>query len=129
MNIEKISIGKNPPHQVNVIIEVPMNADPVKYETDKDSGAIFVDRFIGTAMYYPCNYGFIPHTLSEDGDPADVLVVSDFPIIYYPWGLHSAAIRFKNSLQENAKIHVFSEDIIESSHNGIVAWEKRKIKL
>ncbi len=81
MNIEKISIGKNPPHQVNVIIEVPMNADPVKYEADKDSGAIFVDRFIGTAMYYPCNYGFIPHTLSEDGDPADVLVVSDFPII------------------------------------------------
>jgi inorganic pyrophosphatase len=81
MNIEKISVGKNPPHQVNVIIEVPMNADPVKYETDKDSGAIFVDRFIGTAMYYPCNYGFIPHTLSEDGDPADVLVVSDFPII------------------------------------------------
>ena len=81
MNIEKISVGKNPPHQVNVIIEVPMNADPVKYEADKDSGAIFVDRFIGTAMYYPCNYGFIPHTLSEDGDPADVLVVSDFPII------------------------------------------------
>lgn len=81
MNIEKISIGKNPPHEVNVIIEVPMNADPVKYEMDKESGAIFVDRFIATPMYYPCNYGFIPHTLSQDGDPADVLVISDYPII------------------------------------------------
>lgn len=81
MNIEKISAGKDVPNQVNVIIEVPMNSDPVKYETDKDSGAIFVDRFIATPMYYPCNYGFIPHTLSDDGDPVDVLVVSDFPII------------------------------------------------
>jgi pyrroline-5-carboxylate reductase len=81
MNIDKISIGKDAPNQVNVIIEVPMNADPVKYEMDKESGAIFVDRFIATPMYYPCNYGFIPHTLSEDGDPADVLVISDFAIV------------------------------------------------
>lgn len=82
MNISKISIGKNAPHQVNAIIEVSMNSsDPVKYEMDKESGAIFVDRFIATPMYYPCNYGFIPHTLSDDGDPCDVLVVSDFPVI------------------------------------------------
>ena len=81
MNIEKISAGKDQPNIVNVVIEVPMNSDPVKYELDKDSGAIFVDRFIATPMYYPCNYGFIPNTLSLDGDPADVLVVSDFPII------------------------------------------------
>jgi inorganic pyrophosphatase len=82
MNIEKISIGKDVPNQVNVIIEVPMNsADPVKYEMDKESGAIFVDRFIATPMYYPCNYGFVPHTLSDDGDPVDVLVISDFPVI------------------------------------------------
>jgi inorganic pyrophosphatase len=81
MNIDKISIGKDCPNYVNVIIEVPMNADPVKYEMDKESGAIMVDRFIATPMYYPCNYGFIPHTLSLDGDPADVLVVSDYPII------------------------------------------------
>jgi inorganic pyrophosphatase len=81
MKIEKISIGKDAPNQVNVIIEVPMNADPVKYEMDKDSGAIFVDRFIATPMYYPCNYGFIPHTLSDDGDPCDVLVISDFPVV------------------------------------------------
>ena len=81
MNIDKISLGSDAPNYVNVIIEVPMNADPVKYEMDKESGAIFVDRFIATPMYYPCNYGFIPHTLSQDGDPADVLVISDCPII------------------------------------------------
>ncbi len=81
MNIEKIAVGKDAPNYVNVIIEVPMNADPVKYEMDKDSGAIFVDRFVATPMYYPCNYGFIPHTLSDDGDPCDVLVVSDFPVV------------------------------------------------
>lgn len=81
MNIDKISIGKDAPNYVNVIIEVPMNADPVKYEMDKDSGAIFVDRFIATPMYYPCNYGFVPNTLSDDGDPCDVLVVSDYPVV------------------------------------------------
>lgn len=81
MNVDKIEIGKNAPENVNVIIEVPMNADPVKYEMDKDSGAILVDRFVATPMYYPCNYGFVPHTLSDDGDPCDVLVVSDFPVV------------------------------------------------
>lgn len=81
MDISKISAGKDLPNQVNVIIEVPMNSDPVKYEMDKDSGAIFVDRFVGTPMYYPCNYGFVPNTLSDDGDPVDVLVISDFPVV------------------------------------------------
>lgn len=81
MDISKISIGKNVPEEINVIIEVPMGADPVKYEMDKDSGAIVVDRFVQTAMHYPCNYGFIPHTLSLDGDPADVLVISRFPLV------------------------------------------------
>lgn len=81
MNIDKISIGKNPPEEVNVIIEVPLGSDPVKYEMDKESGALFVDRFIHTAMHYPCNYGFIPHTLCGDGDPADVLVVGNLPVI------------------------------------------------
>jgi len=75
MNIDKIAIGVNAPTDVNVIIEVPMGSEPIKYEMDKDSGAIFVDRFLHTAMTYPCNYGFIPHTLSDDGDPVDVLVV------------------------------------------------------
>jgi len=81
MDISKISAGKNPPSNVNVIIEVPMGALPVKYEMDKDSGALFVDRFLATPMFYPCNYGFIPQTLSGDGDPADVLVVGQFPLV------------------------------------------------
>ena len=82
MLIDKISIGKNPPEEVNVIIEIPMNSSsPVKYEFDKESGAIFVDRIMQAAMYYPCNYGFVPHTLSRDGDPVDVLVASCTPFI------------------------------------------------
>lgn len=81
MDISKISSGKNPPHELNVIIEVPMGSDPVKYEIDKDSGAVFVDRFLGTSMFYPCNYGFVPHTLSDDGDPMDVLVLCHQPLI------------------------------------------------
>jgi len=81
MNINKINIGKNIPHSFNVIIEVSMNSNPVKYEIDKDSGAIMVDRFIATPMHYPCNYGFIPNTLSDDGDPIDVLVISEFPVL------------------------------------------------
>jgi len=80
MILERVSMGKNPPEEVNVIIEVPINDVPVKYEMDKKSGALFVDRFIATPMHYPCNYGFIPNTLSEDGDPIDVLIVSEYPI-------------------------------------------------
>lgn len=81
MDIKKIPVGKNAPQEVNVIIEVPAGSDPVKYEIDKESGAIFVDRFLSTAMHYPCDYGFIPHTLSDDGDPADVLVVGRYPVV------------------------------------------------
>lgn len=80
MDIKKIPSGESPPEDVNVVIEVPMQV-PVKYELDKASGAIFVDRFVATPMYYPCNYGFIPGTLSEDGDPADVLVVGSVPLV------------------------------------------------
>ncbi len=74
MRIDAISIGKNPPDDVNVIIEVPIGGEPIKYELDKDSGALVVDRFLHTSMRYPGNYGFVPHTLSGDGDPVDVLV-------------------------------------------------------
>lgn len=80
MDISKIPVGKDAPWNVNVIIEVPMGSQPIKYEMDKDSGALYVDRFLHTAMFYPCNYGFIPHTLSGDGDPADVLIVSQYPV-------------------------------------------------
>lgn len=81
MDINKISIGKNPPYDVNVIVEIPLGGAPVKYEVDKESGAMFVDRFLHTAMYYPANYGFVPHTLSEDGDPVDVLVLGNVPVV------------------------------------------------
>ena len=76
MRIDAISIGKNPPDDVNVIIEVPIGGEPIKYEMDKDAGTLVVDRFLYTSMRYPGNYGFIPHTLSGDGDPCDVLVVN-----------------------------------------------------
>jgi|TARA_R110000868_G_scaffold6550_2_gene36951 inorganic pyrophosphatase len=75
MRIDKIAPGINPPEDINVIIEVPVGGQPVKYEMDKEAGTVFVDRFLHTPMSYPCNYGFMPHTLSEDGDPIDVMVL------------------------------------------------------
>jgi inorganic pyrophosphatase len=81
MDLSKIPIGENPPYDVNAVIEIPQGGEPVKYEIDKASGAIFVDRFLHTAMFYPANYGFIPHTLAEDGDPMDIMVVSSTPVV------------------------------------------------
>lgn len=81
MDMNKIPAGVNPPLDINVIIEVPLGGEPIKYEMDKASGAMFVDRFLYTSMRYPCNYGFIPHTLSDDGDPTDVLVVGNRPLM------------------------------------------------
>lgn len=81
MRLDAISIGNDPPNEVNVVIEVPIGGEPIKYEMDKPSGALMVDRFLYTAMRYPGNYGFIPHTLSEDGDPCDVIVANTRAII------------------------------------------------
>ncbi len=81
MLIDKISAGDSVPDTLNIIIEIPAHADPVKYEIEKDSGAAFVDRFMNVAMYYPCNYGFVPQTLSEDGDPLDALVITPVPVL------------------------------------------------
>ncbi|AFX98273.1 inorganic pyrophosphatase family protein [Candidatus Endolissoclinum faulkneri L2] len=81
MDISQIPIGTNPPHDINVLIEISLGSYPVKYEFNKESGALFVDRFLHTAMNYPCNYGFVPHTLSNDKDPIDVMVVTNSPII------------------------------------------------
>ena len=81
MNIDKIPIGDNPPDSLNIIIEVPVGGEPVKYEFDKASGALFVDRILHTPMRYPANYGFVPHTLSPDGDPLDALVVARSPFM------------------------------------------------
>ncbi len=81
MALKTVPAGNNLPDEFNVIIEIPLRGDPVKYEVDKDTGAMFVDRFMNTAMHYPCNYGYIPETLSLDGDPADVLVITGVPLI------------------------------------------------
>ena len=81
MNLDKLTAGYQPPSDINVVIEIPIGSMPVKYELDKASGALFVDRFLQTAMFYPANYGFIPQTLSGDGDPCDVLVVGPIPVV------------------------------------------------
>jgi inorganic pyrophosphatase len=81
MRIDAIAVGNHPPEDVNVIVEVPIGGEPIKYELDKDSGTLYVDRFLHTPMRYPGNYGFVPHTLSDDGDPIDVLVANTRPIV------------------------------------------------
>ena len=81
MGLHLVSTGKNPPEEINVIVEIPKDSEPVKYEVDKESGAIFVDRILSTPMRYPCNYGFVPRTRCGDGDPADVLVVLPLPLV------------------------------------------------
>jgi inorganic pyrophosphatase len=78
---EKVSPGQNVPYDLNVIIEIPSYSKPVKYEVDKESGVLFVDRFMATSMHYPCNYGYVPRTLCKDGDPLDVLVITPFPLL------------------------------------------------
>lgn len=81
MRIDAIPVGENPPEDINVIIEIPVGGEPIKYELDKASGALFVDRFLYTPMRYPGNYGFVPHTLSDDGDPTDVLIATTRPLV------------------------------------------------
>lgn len=80
MNVDAIPAGKNPPEDINIVIEVPMGGEPIKYEMDKDAGALFVDRFLFTPMRYPGNYGFIPHSLCGDGDPLDAIVIAPFAV-------------------------------------------------
>ena len=81
MSLDRVTSGRDLANDFNVIIEIPMNADPIKYEIDKETGALFVDRFVSTAMHYPCNYGYVPHTLAGDGDPVDVLVITPFALM------------------------------------------------
>ena len=80
MDLHLVNLGSRFPEEIPVVIEIPMHHDPIKYEMDKDTGALFVDRFMSTTMRYPCNYGFVPHTRAQDGDPVDVLVVTPYPI-------------------------------------------------
>lgn len=121
MILDRVSYGENVPNQVNVIIEIPSHSDPVKYEVDKDTGAMFVDRFMGTAMHYPCNYGYIPQTLSEDGDPADVLVVTPVPVIsgavvsVRPLGM----LQMTDEAGKDGKILAVPTDKLSSMYSGV----------
>ena len=81
MNLDRVGPGPKAPDEFHVIIEIPMNSDPIKYEVNKETGALFVDRFMMTAMHYPCNYGYVPNTIADDGDPVDVLVVTPYPLV------------------------------------------------
>lgn len=82
MNLDRVGPGDNPPENINVVVEIPIYSEPVKYELDKETGAMFVDRFLNTSMRYPCNYGYVPRTLSLDGDPVDVIIATPMPLIH-----------------------------------------------
>jgi len=124
MFIDKISIGKNPPDEVNVIVENPVGGVPVKYEIDKESGALLVDRFLHVAMQYPGNYGFIPHTLSGDGDPVDVLIVGTIPVVpgavvaVRPIGV----LRMEDEAGEDEKIIAVPVDSLDPEFSDIKSY-------
>jgi len=125
MAFEQISAGRNPPKDVHALIEIPMGGVPVKYELDKTSGAIFVDRFLHTAMFYPGNYGFIPHTLSEDGDPCDVMVIAQVPVVpgavirCRPVG----ALLMEDEAGKDEKVLAVPVDALHPFYTGVTSYE------
>ena len=125
MNLDRVSSGADIPNDFNVIIEIPMHADPIKYEVDKKTGAMFVDRFMSTSMHYPCNYGYIPHTLSDDGDPVDVLVISPVPLITgvvvrcRPLGM----LKMTDEAGEDAKLLAVPIHKLSSLYQDIISYE------
>jgi len=125
MDISKISIGEDPPRDVNALIEIPQGGVPVKYELDKASGALRVDRFLNTAMFYPGNYGFIPHTLSGDGDPVDVIVVVPSPVVpgaivrVRPVG----ALLMKDEAGDDEKIIAVPVDKLNPFYAGVKSYK------
>ena len=125
MDISKITAGHNPPTDINVVIEIPQGGEPVKYELDKASGAMFVDRFLHTAMFYPGNYGFIPNTLSGDGDPCDVLVVGQVPVVpgavirCRPIG----ALLMKDEAGPDEKIVAVPVDKLHPFYSGVASYK------
>ena len=126
MDISRIPVGATPPYDVNAVIEIPQGGEPVKYELDKDSGALFVDRFLHTAMFYPGNYGFIPHTLAEDGDPLDILVVGPTPVVpgavirVRPIG----ALMMEDEAGKDEKILAVPVDKLHPFHSGVSSWRQ-----
>lgn len=129
MNLDRVGSGKNVPSDLNVIIEIPSHSDPVKYEVDKETGALFVDRFMNTAMFYPCNYGYIPHTLADDGDPVDVLVMSPYALISgsvvqcRPVGM----LKMTDESGEDAKVIAVPHDKMYDDINDIEDISQRKL--
>jgi inorganic pyrophosphatase len=125
VNIDKIAIGKDPPFDINVVIEIPQGGEPVKYEFDKESGALVVDRFLHTAMFYPGNYGFIPHTLAEDGDPCDVLVVGRTPVV--PGAIIRSrpvgALLMEDEAGPDEKIVAVPVDALHPYYTGVKSYE------
>ena len=125
MDISRISTGKNPPHDINVVIEIPQGGEPVKYELDKDSGALFVDRFLHTAMFYPGNYGFIPHTLSLDGDPCDVIVIGQVRVV--PGAVIRSrpigALLMEDNAGPDEKILAVPVDELHPFYSGVRSYE------
>lgn len=126
MSLNAVPAGNNLPEEINVIIEIPAHADPVKYEVDKESGAMFVDRFMATCMHYPTNYGYVPYTLSEDGDPVDVLVITPFPLIpgsvirCRPVGV----LNMTDESGSDAKILAVPADKLSQIYRGITELEQ-----
>jgi inorganic pyrophosphatase len=125
MDIRQLPIGKNAPNEINVLIEIPQGGVPVKYELDKDSGVLFVDRFLHTAMYYPGNYGFIPHTLSLDGDPCDAIVVGQVPVV--PGAVIACrpigALLMKDEGGNDEKIICVPVDRLHSFYSGVKSYK------
>lgn len=121
MSLNDVPSGDKLPEEINVIIEIPAHSDPVKYEVDKDSGAIFVDRFMSSCMHYPTNYGYVPHTLSDDGDPVDVLVMTPFPLLpgcvirCRPVGV----LKMTDEAGEDAKVLAVPADKLSTIYRGI----------
>lgn len=126
MDMDKIAVGKDVPESVNVIIEIPAEASPVKYEVDKDSGALMVDRFMSAPMFYPANYGFVPHTLSDDGDPVDVLVVTPMPLVHgcmipaRPVGI----LKMSDEAGEDAKIIAVPAGKLSPEYKNITSYKQ-----
>lgn len=125
MIIDNLPVGKDVPNSVNVIIEIPAHASPVKYEVDKDTGAVMVDRFMSAPMFYPANYGFVPHTLSDDGDPVDVLVVTPVPLVHgcvipaRPVGI----LNMSDEAGQDAKILAVPAGKLSTEYNDVESYE------
>jgi len=121
MSFDKIPAGKDLPNDIYVVIEIPANSTPIKYEIDKDADALFVDRFMATPMFYPCNYGYIPQTLGEDGDPLDVLVVTPYPVV--PGSVIRArpvgVLNMSDESGQDAKVIAVPHDKLTALYKGV----------